>query len=94
MQYILKTDKKVNRSSFQNLPLCRNSPKHNEITNTVIFWSRNFTPSLSWDDEADCQKNVVCKMCRSMCAKFDNLGKPLNSTLTSPIILTVSVISV
>ncbi len=21
---------------------------------------RNFTPSCSWDDEADCQKNVVC----------------------------------
>ncbi len=21
---------------------------------------RNYTPSCSWDDEADCQKNVVC----------------------------------
>ncbi len=21
---------------------------------------RNFTPSCSWDDKADCQKNVVC----------------------------------
>ncbi len=21
---------------------------------------RNFTPSCSWDDEGDCQKNVVC----------------------------------
>ncbi len=21
---------------------------------------RNFTPSCSWDDEADCQKNGVC----------------------------------
>ncbi len=25
-----------------------------------FFCYRNFTPSCSWDDEADCQKNVVC----------------------------------
>ena len=31
---------------------------------------RNYTPSCSWDDEADCQKNVVCWMCQSMFAKF------------------------
>ncbi len=36
----------------------------------ALLVPRNFTPSCSWDDEADCQKYVVCYMCRSMFAKF------------------------
>ncbi len=43
---------------------------HSCIRKGLRYTSRNFTPSCSWDYEADCQKNVVCQMCRSMFAKF------------------------
>ncbi len=48
-------------TSFQQYSFIRQpTQKFCVMAYIAKFRVRNYTPSCSWDDEADCQKNVVC----------------------------------